>query len=86
MASVFIAPNGDDARAKFDKAVSGAADPERARAQAFVGDPDTVAAQAQEYLDAGLDGITITMPDSHDVELVKLAGEALGAVIGTRTA
>ena len=46
--------------------------------QAFVGDPDTVAAQAQEYLDAGLDGITITMPDSYDVEMVKLAGETLG--------
>jgi F420-dependent oxidoreductase-like protein len=86
MASVYIAPNGDDAVAKLEAALRGAADPERARAQAFVGDPDTVAAQAQEYLDAGLDGITITMPDSYDVEMVKLAGETLGAVIGTRTA
>ena len=86
MASVFIDANGDDAVAKFEKVVAGAADPDRARAQAFVGDPDTVAAQAQEYLDAGLDGITITMPDSYDVGLVKLAGETLSAVVGTRTA
>ncbi len=85
MAQVYIAPNGDDAVAKFEQAMSKAADPERARASAFVGDPDTVAAQAQEYLDAGLDGITITMPDSYDVEMVTLAGETLSAVVGTRT-
>ena len=40
----------------------------------------------QAYLDAGLDGITITLPDVHDIETVTLAGETLGAVIGTRTA
>src|SRR4051795_758778 len=70
MAQVYIARNGDDAVAKLEEAMSKAADPERARASAFVGDPDTVAAQAQEYIDAGLDGITITMPDSYDVEVV----------------
>ena len=86
MAQVYIAPNGDDATKKLEAALSSSADPDRVRASVFVGDPDTVAAQAQEYLDAGLDGITITMPDSYDVELVKLAGEALGSVIGTRTA
>ena len=59
-------------------------DPERTRATAFVGDPDTVAEQVQAYLDAGLDGVTITLPDVHDLETVALTGETLGAVIGTR--
>src|SRR3954471_5831306 len=86
MAQVYIAPNGDDAVAKFEQAMASAADPERARGSAFVGDPDEVAEQVQAYLDAGLDGITISMPDVHDTEMVALAGETLGAVIGTRAA
>ena len=52
----------------------------------FIGDPGEVAEQVQALLDAGLDGVTITMPDVHDLESVALAGETLGAVIGTKTA
>ncbi|MBE2314467.1 LLM class F420-dependent oxidoreductase [Solirubrobacter sp. CPCC 204708] len=83
MGSVYIASTHDDAEAKFQAATGGS---EQARAGAFVGDPGEVAEQVQAYLDAGLDGITITLPDVHDVETVRLAGETLGAVIGTRTA
>ncbi|MDA0184004.1 LLM class F420-dependent oxidoreductase [Solirubrobacter phytolaccae] len=86
MGTVYIAPTHEEAVAKFEPVLSGAADPERARASAFVGEPSEVAEQVQAYLDAGLDGITITIPDVHDIETVKLAGETLGAVIGTRTA
>jgi alkanesulfonate monooxygenase SsuD/methylene tetrahydromethanopterin reductase-like flavin-dependent oxidoreductase (luciferase family) len=78
MATVYIAPTQEAAEAKF-KAVAG--DSAQARAQAFVGEPSEIARQTQAYLDAGLDGITIVMPDVHDIESVKLAGEALGAVI-----
>ena len=39
----------------------------------------------QAYLDAGLDGITFSMPDVYDLEAVALAGETLSAVIGTKT-
>jgi F420-dependent oxidoreductase-like protein len=86
MGAVYIAPTHEAAVAKFEPALAGAADPERARAQAFVGEPDEVAEQVQEYLDAGLDGITFSMPDVYDLESVALAGETLSAVIGTRTA
>ena len=54
--------------------------------QAFVGDPARSPSRCRRYLDAGLDGITISMPDVYDLEAVALAGETLGAVIGTRTA
>jgi F420-dependent oxidoreductase-like protein len=86
MGTMYIAPTHEAALAKLAPAVAGAADPDRARAQAFVGDPDEVAAQVQEYLDAGLDGITFSMPDVYDLESVALAGETLSAVIGTKTA
>ncbi|RKQ88249.1 F420-dependent oxidoreductase-like protein [Solirubrobacter pauli] len=84
MGTVYIAPTHEAAMVKFEPALAAAADPDRARAGAFVGEPSEVAEQVQAYLDAGLDGITITLPDVHDIETVKLAGETLGAVIGTR--
>jgi F420-dependent oxidoreductase-like protein len=86
MGTVYIAPTHEAAVNKLEAATAKAADPDRARATAFVGEPDEIAAQVQTYLDAGLDGITFSMPDVYDIEMVKLAGETLGAVIGTRTA
>src|SRR3954447_22073784 len=82
MGTVYIAPTHEAAVAKLEATTSRAADPDRARATAFVGDSGEVAEQVQAYLDAGLDGITFSMPDVHDTEMVKLAGETLGAVIG----
>jgi F420-dependent oxidoreductase-like protein len=85
MGRVYIAPTHEAAEAKFAPVLERAPDKERARAEAFVGDPDSVAEQVQEYLDAGLDGMTFSMPDVHDLETVALAGETLSALIGTRT-
>jgi alkanesulfonate monooxygenase SsuD/methylene tetrahydromethanopterin reductase-like flavin-dependent oxidoreductase (luciferase family) len=50
---------------------------DQARAFATVGSPETVAEQAQTFLDAGLDGLLFNMPDSQDIEPVELAGAAL---------
>ena len=85
MGTLYIARTHEEAHAKAEAAVARAADPDRAWASAFVGDPDEVAEQVQAYLDAGLDGITLSMPDVCDLESVALAGETLGAVVGTRT-
>ncbi|HWK29763.1 MAG TPA: LLM class F420-dependent oxidoreductase [Solirubrobacter sp.] len=83
MGTLYLAPTHEAAVAKLDAVLARAADPERARATAFVGAPDEVAEQVQAYLDAGLDGVTLSMPDVYDLETVALAGETLGAVIGT---
>jgi F420-dependent oxidoreductase-like protein len=77
MASVCIAPTREAAEAKLEALGL-------SRAQVLAGGPEEVAAQAQAFLDAGLDGLTITLPDVHDLETVQLAGETLGALIGTR--
>jgi alkanesulfonate monooxygenase SsuD/methylene tetrahydromethanopterin reductase-like flavin-dependent oxidoreductase (luciferase family) len=86
MGTLFIGATHEEAIAKVDAAVAAGADEERLRAMAFIGDPGEVSAQVQELLDAGLDGVTLSMADVHDLETVALAGETLGAVIGTRTA
>jgi F420-dependent oxidoreductase-like protein len=85
MGTLFLGETHDAATAKVDAAIARGADAERLRAMGFIGDPGEVAAQVQELLDAGLDGVTISIPDVHDLETVALAGETLGAVIGTRT-
>jgi F420-dependent oxidoreductase-like protein len=81
MGTMYIAPTHEAAEAKFAPVVAAAADPDLARAQAFVGDPGEVAAQVQAYLHAGLDGITFSMPDVHDLEAVALAGTTLAPLI-----
>jgi F420-dependent oxidoreductase-like protein len=49
-------------------------------ALALVGTPDELAEQAQEFKDAGLNGLTGSIPDVHDLEAVRLVGEAIGPV------
>jgi F420-dependent oxidoreductase-like protein len=85
MGRLYVGSSHEAAEAKLAPVLQRAPDPDRARAEAFVGEPDTIAEQVQAYLDAGLDGITISIPDVYDLETVALAGETLGAVIGTRT-
>jgi alkanesulfonate monooxygenase SsuD/methylene tetrahydromethanopterin reductase-like flavin-dependent oxidoreductase (luciferase family) len=47
---------------------------------AIIGTPDELAARAQEFKDAGLDGLTGSIPDVHDLEAVQIVGEAIGPV------
>jgi alkanesulfonate monooxygenase SsuD/methylene tetrahydromethanopterin reductase-like flavin-dependent oxidoreductase (luciferase family) len=47
---------------------------------AWIGDADTVAARAQAYRDAGVEGMTIVMPDAYDLEAIARTGKTLGAV------
>ena len=86
MGTLFIGATHEQATAKVDAAIAAGADAERLQAMGFIGDPGEVAEQVQALLDVGLDGVTLTMPDVHDLETVALAGDTLGAVIGTRTA
>jgi F420-dependent oxidoreductase-like protein len=85
MGRVYIGATHEEAEAKFAPVLAASNDPERERAQAFIGEPSEIAAQVQAYLDAGLDGITFSMPDVYDLESVALAGETLSVLIGTKT-
>jgi F420-dependent oxidoreductase-like protein len=43
----------------------------------IAGAPDQVVDQVQAYFDAGLDGMLVNLPDAHDLDTVRLAGETL---------
>ena len=74
-----IAPTHEGAQAKlgFLRALGV---PEERLATAFAGDPDSVAEQSAAFAEAGIEGLTITLPDAHDLETVALAGRTLAQV------
>ena len=78
LGSLVIGDTDAAAEAKLPGFASGRSmDVEQARAFATVGGPDTVAEQAQAFLDAGLDGLLFNLMDAHELEPVRLAGAAL---------
>ena len=61
----------DDATMEFAKAIL------------IYGDADTVGEKLQELVDAGLDGLTVDLPDNgHKLERIELLGEIANKVLG----
>jgi F420-dependent oxidoreductase-like protein len=74
---VLIAPTHEAAMAKLEF-LKQAGIPEDRLAVVMAGDPDSIAEQASAFIDAGIEGMTLTIPDVHDLESVELAGKTLG--------
>jgi F420-dependent oxidoreductase-like protein len=55
--------------------------PDEVLATAMVGGPERVAEQVAELRDAGAEGLTVTLPDMHDLDTVRLAGETLAPLL-----
>jgi len=60
--------------------------PEDRRAFVLAGDADEVAEQGRAFAEVGIDGLTVSIPDVHDLETVELAGRALGPVFASASA
>ena len=63
-------------RAKLD-AMRAAGLPESRIAGTTAGTPEQVAERAQAFRDVGIEGLTFSMADVHDLEAVELAGRTL---------
>jgi alkanesulfonate monooxygenase SsuD/methylene tetrahydromethanopterin reductase-like flavin-dependent oxidoreductase (luciferase family) len=82
LGSVIIAPTHEAALAKLEKRIEGAPGSEQAiREAALVGDPDSVGEQACTLLEAGLDGLIVSIPDLDDPATVEMAGRTLAAAV-----
>jgi F420-dependent oxidoreductase-like protein len=79
MATVVIAATHEEAQRRLEAWAQTGVPRERVEAT-FAGDPDTVAERAQAFKDAGIEGLTFSMPEVHDLEAVALAGRTLSAV------
>jgi F420-dependent oxidoreductase-like protein len=78
---VFAAPTHEEAQRKAAAAIERGMPEERVRSVGLVGDPDGLGEQAQAFLDAGLDGLTFSISDVHDLDTVALAGRTLGPLL-----
>jgi len=57
--------------------------PEARLAQTTVGDPDGVGEEVQALVDAGIEGLTVMLPDAHRPEIVELVGRTLSPLLGS---
>ena len=79
MGVICIAPTHEAAQAKV-AVLREAGLPEQRLAGMTVGDPDTVGEAVQALADVGAEGMTISLPDVHDLEALELAGTVIGPV------
>jgi F420-dependent oxidoreductase-like protein len=80
LASLAIAPTHEAAMAKVEQLRRTGIPEDRLSAILLAGDPDGVAEEAAAFLDTGIEGLTLTIPDVHDLETLALAGRTLGPV------
>jgi F420-dependent oxidoreductase-like protein len=85
MGQVAIAPTHEAAQAKLQPLRERGV-PEERIAGMIVGDPDTVGERVQALADVGIEGMTVSLPDVHDLEAVELVGRALGPVFAAPVA
>jgi F420-dependent oxidoreductase-like protein len=76
MMSLAIAETEAGVRAKLD-AMREAGLPEQRIAGTASGTPEQIVEHAQAFRDVGIEGVTFSMADVHDLEAVALAGETL---------
>ncbi len=85
MGVVAIGRTHEQALAKVDE-MRRAGIPEMRLASVLAGDVDEIAEQAQAYAEVGIEGLTVSLPDVHDLEMLALAGEAIGPVFASAVA
>jgi F420-dependent oxidoreductase-like protein len=81
MAGVLIAGTHEAAERKKQAAAAAGVPQERLETM-LLGEPDAVAEAAAAYKDAGIQGMTVTLPDAWDLEAIALTGQTLSAVFG----
>jgi F420-dependent oxidoreductase-like protein len=79
MATIVIEERHEDALARLPQL---GLDPARA-AGATVGGPEHVAQEVQGWIDAGIEGVTVMLPEAHRPEIVELVGRTLGPLLGS---
>ena len=81
MGRVLLADTEEEARRRLAEVTGG-----RGGAQYLAGTPERVAELAQERLDTGIEGLTLTLVDVHDLDAVRQVGQTLAPLVGSPVA
>ena len=79
MMTIAIADDAAGVKAKLD-AMREAGFPEDRIANTTAGTPDQIRERAEAFKAVGIEGVTFSMPDVHDLDAIRLAGETLAPV------
>jgi F420-dependent oxidoreductase-like protein len=86
LGTVVVAPTQEEAERRAESNPLVAHVPPERRATWVVGDPDTVAERCSELLEAGLDGLILNSPYTHELESVELIGQTLSPLFAASRA
>jgi F420-dependent oxidoreductase-like protein len=78
LGTIVVRETHDEAQSVFARIAEASGMPADRLATWIVGDPDTVAEECSELLEAGLDALIFNSPEVHNAEIVQLIGETLG--------
>jgi hypothetical protein len=79
MMTIAIAETEERAHAKLD-AMAAMGFPKERIAATTAGTPEQILERAHAFRAVGIEGLTFSMPDVHDLDAVRLAGETLAPV------
>jgi F420-dependent oxidoreductase-like protein len=85
LATIVIAPTHEEALRKLEEAKANGLS-ERRLAQVVAGGPDEIAEQLRAFMDAGIEGFTVSLLDVHDLDSVALAGRTIAPLVGSAVA
>jgi alkanesulfonate monooxygenase SsuD/methylene tetrahydromethanopterin reductase-like flavin-dependent oxidoreductase (luciferase family) len=83
LASLYLGRDHDDAMRRMEAAKADGTLPEARIPMVITGGPDEIGEQLSAFVDAGIEGFTISLPDASDLEMVELAGRTIGPLVGS---
>jgi F420-dependent oxidoreductase-like protein len=86
LASIYIGETNDDAMRQVEQGKADGSLPERRIPMVIAGGPDEVSEQLSAFMDAGIEGFTISLPDPSDLDNLALAGRTIAKLVGSPVA
>ena len=83
LASIYIGETHDAAIGMVEQGKADGSLPERRLPMVVAGGPDEISEQLGAFMDAGIEGFTISLPDPSDLQNVALAGRTIGRLVGS---
>ena len=83
LASLYLGSSHDDAMRRVEEGKADGSLPERRIPMVIAGGPDEIAEQLGAFVEAGIEGFTISLPDASDLEMVELAGKTIAPLVGS---
>jgi F420-dependent oxidoreductase-like protein len=86
IASIYMGATHEDAQRKIKEGLADGSLPESRMRMVIAGGPDEIGEQLTAFMDAGIEGFTISLDDPSDLETVELAGRTIAPLVGSPVA